>query len=494
MNWPTSASRLASVSLFAVSLLGLATGCEKANDLGLELPGTAPITANYLDLPVTASTVRQQPVETVKANHILVGRLRDSFVGTTTANGFLNLLTASGDTLPSKFTATTLDSVVLSMPFDVVYGTATQPLRLNLYNLQQPLNERAIYNSASSVPTGAQLLSDFEVPLNRNVITKRRVSSGVSSDTTTTVITTSAPDRTMRVRLQKYPTTAALATSVFTALASPGFDQSKLDAIWKGLALQPTANHASNVVGFTTNSAGSISFYYQGTAADGKIRKRLYRLALANSFASTPGKYFTQLSTDLSGTALAGLTTPQTTLPAGATNNLTYTQEGTGLATRIEFQQLDNLRNNPDLIVNRAELLVPVKSYSNGLFPYPSGLYLYEVNSSNQVLTRTVGATTFERLVPREGINAASTARLTPTAAVVDAADLATARLAANQEYYTVPVTEYLQAYLQNRLDGEIPSGLLLSPVFRYNFGLGLSRAQLDANNIKLRVYYSKLR
>lgn len=498
MNWPTSASRLASVSLVAVALLGLTTGCEEANDLGLELPGTSPITATYLDLPVAAYTVRQQPVQTIQADQTLVGRLRDSFVGTTTAKGYLNLQVITSDTIPSTFTAQRLDSVVVTLPFGQVYGSAAQPLQFDLQALAQPLDERVAYNSTSSAATST-LLAGFTAPLNRTRTVKRRIGSGVSSDTTTTVITTTEPDQVVRVRMLRYPTTATLANAVFTALKDGTPTQAKLDAVWKGIALEPSANHSGSIVGFSSNTGANVSFYYTATATVGtvtKVRSRLYRLLLANGLSSVPGKYFTQITTDLSGTALAGLTTPQSQVPAAAANGFTYAQSGTGLGTRIEFQGLETLRNNTDIAINRAELIVPIKQNSNALFPYPNSLYLYEVNNANTVLTRNVGATTYERLVPAEGINSVSGLRLTPASAGPGVSP-AVATFVAGQDpvqQYSVPLTEYLQAYLQNRLDGELPGGLILSPTLRSNSVLSLNRAQLDANNIKLRVYYSKLR
>ncbi|RSK47963.1 DUF4270 family protein [Hymenobacter rigui] len=507
MNWPTSASRLASVSLAAVSLLSLATGCDNANDLGLELPGTSPITANYLDLPVKAFTVRQQPIETVKANHVLVGRLRDTYVGTTTASGYLNIMVepilSPSDSLPAKFTNVSLDSTVFSLAFDQVYGSATQPLRLDLLTLQAPLDERTVYNSTSTVATGTTLLTNFEGVLNRTRPVKRRVASGTATDTTTTVITTQVADQVVRIRMQKYPGTAALANTVFTSLSDAAFNQSKLDAVWKGIALRPSAGHTANIVGFTRSANTRITFYFRGTDAAGvRSKYRSYSLFLANIPAGNTllgqiadGKYFTQLSTDLSGTPLAALTTTQSTLPAAASSGFTYAQEGVGLGTRIEFQGLDDLRNNTSLAINRAELLLPVKQYSNGIFPYPEGLYLYEVNNANEVLTRTVGATTYERIVPGEGLNSSTQVRLTPTS--VGAGSYARATVPAGQDptqYFSVPLTEYLQAYLQNRLDGDLPSGLILSPILRSSSTLNLNRAQFDASNIKLRVYYSKLR
>ncbi|MCA8833052.1 DUF4270 domain-containing protein [Hymenobacter sp. BT728] len=481
-------------------LLGLVTGCEKANDLGLELPGTSPITANYLDLPVSASTVRQQPIETIKADHVLVGRLRDMYVGTTTAAAYLNMQvlpsSLTNDTIPATFTAQRLDSAVLFVPFDRVYGTASQPLQYDLQTLAQPLDERTVYTSTSTGATGTTLLTNQLAPLNRYRTVKQRVASGNSTDTTTTVITTSIPDQVLRIRMLRNSSTATLANQVFNALKDGTPTQSKLDAVLSGFAIKPSASHQGNIVGFNAGSNASIIFYYTGTTTSGtvtKVRPHFYRVWFAHSNSSTPGKYFTQLSTDLSGTPFAGLTTTQSQLPAVASGGYTYAQGGTGLATRIEFQGLDNLRNNTDISINRAELLLPVKQNSNGLFPYPGGLYLYEANSQNEILTRTVGATTYDRLVPAEG--AVGSVRLTPTSAGPGTAAQAVTPTGQDPiQYYAVPLTEYLQAYLQNRLDGELPSGLLLSPTLRSNLTLNLNRAQLDANNIKLRVYYSKLR
>ncbi|MFD2786840.1 DUF4270 family protein [Hymenobacter rubripertinctus] len=500
MNWPTSASRLASVSLCAVGLLSFATSCEKANDLGLDLPGTSPISATYLDLPLRASTVRQQPVQTVKADQFLVGRLQDAYVGTTTASTFMNLLALSSpDSLPAKYTALRLDSVILNLPFDQVYGSAARPLRLDLLPLQRPLDERTIYTSESSAATDNALLTGFEAPLNRNKTVKQRVQSGNSTDTTTTVITVQVPDRTIRIPFLKSAGTAALANSLFVAMQNAAFGQSGLDAIWKGFLLQPANGHTANIVGFPRTPSARVVFYFRGTSADGKVRARNYSLYLASlpplTGSYSDGKYFTQITTSFAGTALAGLT-PQTALPSAATNGLTYVQEGVGLATRIEFQGLDALRDDATLAINRAELLIPIKQFSNGLFPYNSGLYLYEVNDANQPLIRTSGVSTAERLIQVEGIvklSNGSTFRASPT--TVGAPAAATFPLGQNPaQYYTVSVTEYLQAYLQNRLDGELPTGLLLSPILRSATSLNLNRAQLDANEFKLRVYYSKLR
>nr|WP_167855309.1 DUF4270 family protein [Hymenobacter wooponensis] len=490
MNWPASAIRLASVTFLSGTLLGLTTACEKANDLGLELPGTSPINSNYRDFPVTAYTVRQQPVETIKADHFLVGRVADTKIGVTTAKSFLNVqIGMPSDSLPSKYTETKLDSVVLSLGFDQVYGTATRPLRLDLLQLQQPLGERTVYNSQSQVATGSPLISDFAGVLNRDR-SVRQVVAGSTTDS----ITVRVPDRVIRMRLLRYPQAAAFATTAFAALNEASFDQARLDAVVKGLAVTPTANAQTedNLVGFSRNFDTRLAFYFHGKASGKTVSTRhVYAIYFGNNPTQLPAdaKFFTQISTTLAQ-PLSGLATPFQQVPASATGGETYLQEGVGLGTRIEFQGLDDLKNNGQLNIGLAELRIPIKQYTNGLFPYASSVYLQEVNAANQVLIRTVGATDYERLIQVEN---SSTGAVPPTSVGTPAA--ATLYPSYSQpQYYTVPLTSYLQSYLLNRLGGELPSGLILSPILRNNPSLTLNRTTLDASGIKLRVYFSQLK
>ena len=75
--------------------------------------------------------------------------------------------------------------------------------------------------------------------------------------------------------------------------------------------------------------------------------------------------------------------------------------------------------------------------------------------------------------------------------------------LGPTNKYYSIAITSYLQAYIYDLLGAERPAALMLYPVVRFspsvtvptaNTNLTLNRAVLDAQNIKLRVYSSKLR
>jgi len=57
-------------------------------------------------------------------------------------------------------------------------------------------------------------------------------------------------------------------------------------------------------------------------------------------------------------------------------------------------------------------------------------------------------------------------------------------------------VTSYLQAYLNDQLNGPLPAALLLLPTIRRSPTLTLNRSTLDVGNAgrspRLRVYYTK--
>lgn len=532
MNWPTSACRLASVSLLSATLLFTAASCEDANDLGVELPGTANADTQYRDFAVTASTVLRDSTETQKANRFLVGRVRENVLGSTAATAFLNLKLRPfpTDTLPTAVTTLTgvnpnpvLDSLVLEMPFDQVYGSAATPLRVNVYQLGQPLDEQTVYNSTSSVPFGTEIALGLTARLNGT----RKDSVGTKPNRTQVTV----PDRTVRLKLHGSGRVSPLATAVFTSLNTTGFSQASLDAIWKGIALEPAADFNTAVVGLVSNlpreilgdtpsSATRAVFYYHYTNKKntGLLNGRYSIPFGKGSFGSINNapRFFTRITNELpTNTPLTRLGGPNGATQAVAaeeTNGLVYIQAGNGFGAKLVIPGLEELKSlaapqangSPAIAINRAELLVPVRPYANLLFPVPSGnssgVYLYEVNSNNQSLYRPLLSTRVERIVLRDGVPQTGEG----LASIADDANsLGYYQNAARGPLYTLSdanqnfsmiITGYVQAYVYGKLGGVSPAAYILSPSLRNSYDLGLERAVLDASNIKLRVYYSQLR
>lgn len=513
MNWLTSRC----APLVALAALALA-GCDTGTALNVDLPDTASVNTQYQDFDVTAGTVRLAPVQTAKTNHFLVGALDDNIAGTTSASAYLNVAEVSvPDSLPSKFVGNSaltniiLDSTVLVMGFDRVYGSTTTPARFNVYALSAPLDDRQVYNA------GSQELPSSLITLRENVASRLDRTKTVTVDATATVptYTTTVNDPTVRLLLQRRDVPAgpnnmppaqaeirqALITSLFTRLKQPNFAQPQLDALLKGLAIRPADTYRGAIVSFGRPLTQRLQLYFHSVSAfvsgPNALNPRSHVDTLRRSYSvyfgpvfSSAGlsdksdpRYYTHIENTLPA-PLAVLSNRPGFVPAAALNGLSYAQEGTGLGTRITFQGLDALSaaaKAGTLTINRAEIRVPVRPYSNVLFPNPTQLYAVEVDGNNNILQRISNYLPYDRVVQTDGAAATS----------VGAASLGVLNAITAQPYYAIPVTSYLQAYLGDKLDGN-PAALVLAPSYQYSNTLSLNRAAIDANAIKLRVYYSK--
>ena len=124
---------------------------------------------------------------------------------------------------------------------------------------------------------------------------------------------------------------------------------------------------------------------------------------------------------------------------------------------------------------------MPVKPFTNALFGNPAQLFAVEVDANNAPLQRTVNFLPGDRVVQADGANPLGNSS-PATGTFPDAAT--------SQAYYRLPITNYLDAYLKDKLEGN-PAALVLVPSVQSTSVLSLNRAVLDANNITLRVYYS---
>ncbi|MBF9142920.1 DUF4270 family protein [Hymenobacter properus] len=514
MNWLTSRC----APLVAVAALAALTGCDKGTDLNVDLPETTAVNTSYKDIQLEVATVRLSPIQTLKADHFMVGRLADNVAGTTTAGFYSNVLDASGvntivtasggvptDSLPAGLPNVRLDSVVLVAGFDRVYGSTAAPVRFDVFKLTAPLDERqAGYDSSNPValdptPLGQNLTSR----LDRTQV--QVVTAAVAATSTTAgtpAVTATVPDPTVRLLLQRTAVPASgtrpavsgvaspFATDLFADLNTPGFSQARLDAKLKGIAVLPNANHTGSLVSFTKGYKSRMVVYYH--AAD--TLKRVYSIYFGPTYSgmgltsSRDPRYYTTISNVLPP-PLAALAAPSGAVSAAALSGTSYAQEGTGLSPRITLQPRITLKyltqsdDTSGVVINRAELLVPIKPYTNVLYTNPAQLYAVEVDANNAILQRTVNFLSVDRVVQADGQNPVGTG-YPATGPLANAT---------GQSSYTIPITSFLQNYFYSA-PATKAKYLVLTPNIRTQSNLSLNRAALDANNIRLRVYYSRQR
>jgi hypothetical protein len=510
MNWlASSAFRFASVSLFSSALLFATAGCEDPNDLGVELPGTIPVGTEYRDFPVTASTVLQKPVQTLNSTHYLVGKVQDAKLGTTTAKSYFNLQVlqaGSAIKLPTEYINPILDSAVVVASFDQVYGSSSAPVSYDVLRLVNPLDEQGTYNSTTNVAVSNEAIgTNLKSSLNRTMVEQRTnglrakikvLVNGVLTEVDSTTSVT-VPDRTVRLTIYRKAVgtlpavSSTFVESIFADISNKNtpFTQAVLDNRLKGIAIVPSSDFSGSMVSFNRALTNRVVFYYHVSGTDNVTVPTPYPISFENSEGSANApRAFTQLGTEFTP-PFVQLNDPKKSVPSAVSDQVIYMQDGVGLGARLEIPGLTDLISNKEgLAINRAELLIPVKSSTNLLFPAPSQAVLYELDANNTILQRTINISPFERLVQADGASQQS----------VGANAVATLRdLSRTNKYYSLSMTSYLQAYVFDALAGERPAAFMLFPTIRYSSSsvdLTLNRAALDAQNIKLRVYFSKLR
>ena len=322
--------------------------CEDDNFLSLPAdPSQQNLDIRRTRIPVSFSIVRQDSVNTstptaavsrISRPRLLAGR-QSTALGLAQATTFMDFTTgprsAVGDTA-------TYQSLELELLYDRSYGTIQQLSQsLEVHRLVEPFVDtlNAYYNSESLA---------FADPVLGTVTTSTKFTGGLD---------------TLRFRLDD-----ALGQTIFdlaqaqdsTVLAGPQFRE-----FLPGLALVPTA--ANNFV--SSFDPTRVRLIMNFTDAQGEPKEHTFVLR----------RYFSQVTGDYSGTALAGLTAPGSRVVPDDGN--LYLQSGAGVAPRIGFDSLlafvrSQRTDQQSILLNRVEFNLGLRDAQDTLNA-PRALYAY---------------------------------------------------------------------------------------------------------------------
>ncbi|MCC9136670.1 DUF4270 family protein [Pontibacter silvestris] len=437
---------------FSVAVL---TACDDPNEVGLELQDENQIGTDYTDtLTINTGTVLlNDSIRSFKVSPALVGQYADPVLGTVKATTFTEMgLSSTNVSLGDNPVA---DSLVLALDYTMIYGDKSSELTVNVHQLTERFQERASYF------TNSQLAYE-ETPLGSKTFTPQILNSGTETAPVDSAVA-------VNIRLDQQLAEALVAQSGQGPLQT----QSNFNEFFKGLAL--VSPEGSNIVGLNLlSSRTKMTLYYK----NGETQK-------TQSFIITSAEnYFTGVTGDRSGTAVAELTEKGEYLPAAQTGGESYIQANTQLLTKLTFPYLDQFKQATDnIIINRAEVIIPVKSSSTSSLAPPPQLAAYQTNSSNRALTPLQQDRAF-------ALNTTSF----PAAVSYNA----------EKEQYSINITSYFQAML---LGNRPNNGLLLAPakVVITSQQTGATAIQddtspyravinnTDSDKVKLLIYYSKL-
>ncbi|MCC9165312.1 DUF4270 family protein [Pontibacter harenae] len=452
--------------LFFFSIATLAS-CEDPTEIGLNLQDENQIGTSYTDtFSISTGTVllndsilsfRQQPA--------LIGRYTDPVLGSITTNTFTQLgLNGSTVMFGSSDNPAVADSLVLTLDYSTIYGNRDSDISVSVHRLQEGFDEKTSYftNSAlayEETPLGSSTFRPRLIPIKRNNV---EVDSAV---------------------LVKIKLDPALANELVSLSGTdPLRTQENFNNYLKGLAFITTSTTSGSVIGINLTSTNTRLRLHYKTGTE--VKHHDFRFATSGLY------YFNNVVPDRTGTAVADLQTKGQYLSAEETNGDSYVQANTQLLTKLMFPSLNKFKEEQgNIIVNRAELIIPVKAAStNVLAPSPQ-LVLYEATNANRIATNSSGTPLAVQL---SAVGAANTTSYP-------------APVAYNSEKsaYTINVTSYVQNLLMGQKQN---NGLLLSPgvsvavsgqstrqIVTEPFPYRAVISNTEAQPVKLRLYFSKL-
>jgi hypothetical protein len=197
-----------------------------------------------------------------------------------------------------------------------------------------------------------------------------------------------------------------------------------------------------------------------------------YYFSLSNSLYPELLARFNQIKSTKTG-ALAALQNPGNIVSSTQTSGLTYIQAGTGVATKVEFPYLLNLKGNRNVAVNKAELVITTADNID-LQQTIGQLSIVETNATNRTLRNSYGL----KYLLTEGGSGVITAAINPSS-----------------KTYTFNVTTAIQSLLVGK---QANTGWLITPALTSNSS-GNTRiinesaryVPLQALKTRLKIYYS---
>jgi hypothetical protein len=231
----------------------------------------------------------------------------------------------------------------------------------------------------------------------------------------------------------------------------------------KGLVLVPSTSNSSSLIGFNT-STSVIRLYYS------KYQSQEETSYFVDFKILDGTKQFNSISSNKSGTLIENLPISSSRLSSTLTNRQGFIQSGAGVACRIDFPNIKQLKyiSEKGAIVDAQLILKPVNNSYSKEYPLADSLSIYVADNLNRIsstLLNSAGATVYGILNQKSD--------------------------EFNENVgYTIPVGGFLQREMWKQSDSK--SALILTlPGISKSVNRVVLGDQKHANNkIQLKVYY----
>lgn len=364
---------------FSLLFITLFTSCQTDN-----LDGDFVVGSDYLSinnkvllidtLTVDVSTINFDSLVTSNQSRILIGNYTDPILGKVKSESYLELtpdtynLGSSSDTETVNYV---FDSIAMILKYDrYYYGDTTKTQTLNIHQLTQKIkpniDDDSFYNNST--------LTHYSNSIGSRTFYPRPI--GKDS-----------------VNIQM---DASFGKNLFDKLKNNAFTSSdEFNDYFRGIVIKPSTANSSNVVGFTTACVMRM-YYRQANANSEETYTKDFKIADLT-------KQFNNISLDKTGTIIENLPDSRGKLSSELTNNSAFVQSGTGVACRIDFPFIKQLKyiSEKGAIVDAELIIKPIKNSASALYPIKDSLQVYEcdhLNRISKILTNSDGSQMLAKL------------------------------------------------------------------------------------------------
>jgi hypothetical protein len=317
-------------------------------------------------LTVDVSTINLDSLITSSQGRILVGNYDDPYFGKVKSESYFQM-SSSGYTLSSVDSDTeggsyVFDSIrMILRPDKYYYGDTTKVQTISFHRLLEkvkPNEDDNYFYNGSSLEYDSESLGSISFKPKPN------------NQDTIVVNISDIFGEALYKKLKEREIT--------------NFDQ--FTEYFKGLVIKSTSNGSSSVIGF--NTASVLRMYYSkylGISEEPLIKD--FNILDAS-------KQFNNITLDRSGTLIHVLPAYTDRLSSSQTDNKAFIQSGTGIACRVDFPNIKQLKYISDkgAIVDAELIIRPVNTTYSDTYPLPDSLRVFVADKLNRI-TGTLNST-----------------------------------------------------------------------------------------------------
>ena len=341
------------------------TSCNSDIDTGEFVVGSDNLSVNNKIILIDTATVEVSTINfdslvTSGQSRILLGTYNDPVFGKVTSDSYFqlssssyNLQTTSSDTEGANYVFDSIRMVLL--PDKYYYGDTTQVQSISVHRLLQKVKQNAenddnFYNNSS--------LNYDPVSLGSTSFT----SKPIRQDSVFVKLDDAFGD----AFFQKLKKREIVTTEEFVEY-------------FKGLVIRSTSANSSGVMGYQISSM--LQLYYSKKVTDSKTS------ILKEFTIDDVSKQFNRVSLDRTGTIIKDLPGTTERLSSNLTENKSFIQSGTGLACRIDFPNIKELKyiTQKGAIIDAQLIIRPVNNTYSKTYPLVDSLNIYVADKLNRI-------------------------------------------------------------------------------------------------------------